>query len=320
MRMRRLGAALTMLALTTTLIGAGCTAGTGSAPEPEPSSSTVVDSAGPETPAAPEPLSKDAYQKLLTGSETTIRKAFDKVMAAKSLDEVEAAAKTLAASLDTEAGKFSAAVPPDAAVTPHGLATSLLSGSDVTTYEAGDNKPNACGIRPTATEQVIKAQQQIHDTVPAAELKQATSGYGKAGYTWGKKLLPGKPETPKGKKRRADNGEIVERNGGQGSNVLQITNDTDGDVVIAAVTKNPKKPMASIYVRAGRTTTLEGLAAKKYTVYYKSGTDWDDDKRTFTRSCAFSKFRQSFTPESNWQIELKPRIGGNAPTDQTDPF
>ncbi|WP_152365089.1 hypothetical protein [Microlunatus speluncae] len=314
MRIRTLGVALTFLAL----VAAGCGAneGSGSAPPPEPVASTPVEPAPPET---PEPLSKDAYQKLLTGSESTIRKAFDQVMAAKSLAQVKSGADALDAVLAKQSQTFEATLPPDSAADAHSTAATLLSQSQVG-FEPSKAEANECGIKPNDTEQLIQAKQQVHDTLPGELLKETAGDFKRAGFTWGGKLLPARPETPKGKKRRADNGEIVERNGSRGYNLLQIKNDTKEDVVIAAVTKNPKKPMASIYVRAGKDATLEGLAAKKYTVYYKSGTDWDDDKRTFTRSCAFSKFRQSFTPESNWSIELQPRLGGNAPTDDTEPF
>jgi hypothetical protein len=315
MRMRTLGATLTLLAL----IGTGCGpgGGSGSAPDPAPPSSSTVESA-PTTPPPPQPLAKDAYQKVLTGTESAIRKAFDTVMAAKSLAEVKTAADGLDAVLTKQASTFAATFPPDAAALVHRDATGLLAAQ--ADFEPTKAEANECGIKPNETEQLIQAKQQIHQTLPGEEVKETTAAFKKAGFSWGSKLLPARPETPKGKKRRADNGEIVDRNGSRGSNLLQITNDTDGDVVIAAVTKNPKKPMASIYVRAGKVTTLEGLAAKTYTVYYKSGTDWDDDKGTFTRNCSFSKFRQKFTPESNWRIELQPRIGGNAQTDETEPF
>ncbi len=255
----------------------------------------------------------------MTGSESTIRKAFDQVLAAKSLAQVQSGADALDGVLAKQSSSFQTTLPPDPAAGAHSSAAALLAQAQIG-FKPSKAEANECGIKPNATEQLVQAKQQVHDTLPSDLLKEAGGDFKKAGFSWGGKLLPARPETPKGKKRRADNGEIVERNGSRGYNLLQIKNDSTDDVVIAAVTEDPKEPMASIYVRAGKSTTLEGLAAKKYTVYYKSGTDWDDDKRTFTRSCAFSKFRQSFTPESNWTIELQPRIGGNAPTDETEPF
>lgn len=312
MRIRALGAAIAVLAL----VSAGCGTGSGSEPDPAPSSSAPVESSAPPT---PEPLSKDAYQKLLTGSESTLRKAFDKAMAAKSLKELQSSAKQLAGTLADQAETFEDTLAPDAALSVNDQVATLLAAANPA-VSTGESKANECGIKPTETERLIKAKQDVHESVPADDVKQLTGKFKNAGYSWGTKLLPAKPETPPVKKRRAENGEIIERNGSRGYNLLQIKNDTSGDVVIAAVTKNPKEPMASIYVRAGKSTTLEGLAAKKYTVYYKSGTDWDDDKLTFTRNCSFEKFRQSFTPESNWSIELQKRIGGNAPTDPSEPF
>lgn len=263
-------------------------------------------------------MSEDDYQALLSDSEQKVRKAFDQVMAAKSLDDVGSAAKTLTGVLAGEFKALDDAIPPEAAANPHEIAKAILR-TDVG-YDTGDPEPNECGIKPTAAVQLIKAKQQIHATVQGSAVEKAAEDFKGAGFSWGTKLLPKRPADPEVKKRRAKNGKIIERNGSRGSHLLKIKNDTDSDVVVAAVTKNPKKPMASIYVRAEKSATLERLASKTYTVYFKSGTDWDPKRETFTRDCVFEKFRQSFGPESDWQIELKKRIGGNAPSDETEPF
>lgn len=300
------------------LVGAGC--GTGSAPEdpaaPEPGVSSAP--AAPTPSPTPEALSKDAYQKLLSGSEATVRKAFDQVMATKSIKELESAAGALAKVLERESGKFEKALAPDAATTANSALVTLLGA--VPSFTASKPAANECGITPTTTEQLITAKRTVHASVAADDLKALTGQFKKAGYSWGAKLLPTAPEPPAKKKRRADNGEVIERNGSRGDRFLKIRNDTSSDYVVAAVTKNPKKPMASVYVRANSDTTLYNLAAKTYTVYYKTGTDWDDDRKTFTRGCAFQKFQLSFLPQSNWEIELKKRIGGNASTQETEPF
>lgn len=296
------------------LVGAGC--GTGSTPE-DPAAPEPAPSSAPPTPT-PEQLSKDAYQKLLTGSESTVRKAFDKVLATKSIKELEAAAGALGKVLESESNKIEFALAPDPARPANAALAGLLGA--VPEFSAAKPSANECGIVPSGAEQLVAAKQKVHGSVPAAVLKGITKQFKKAGYSWGGKLLPAKPESPTKKKRRADNGEVIERNGGRGDRFLKITNDTPSDYVVAAVTKNPKKPMASVYVRANSDTTLYNLAAKTYTVYYKTGSDWDDDRMTFTRGCAFQKFQLSFLPKSNWEIELKKRIGGNASTQETEPF
>ncbi|GAB3745708.1 hypothetical protein GCM10028864_15160 [Microlunatus parietis] len=301
------------------LVGAGC--GTGSTPEdpaaPEPGTSSAP--VAPPPSPTPEPLSKDAYQKLLTASEAAVRKGFDQVMAAKSIKEVQAAADKLAGVMSGEAQKINTTEAPDEALAADGELLRLLKAS-APKFEPSNAKANECGLKPSTTEQVIQAKRAVHESVKPDGLKHVTAQFKKIGYRWGQKLLPAKPEPPAKKKRRADNGEVIERNGSRGSRFLKIKNDTPSDYVVAAVTKNPKKPMASIYVRANSDTTLYNLAAKTYTVYYKTGTDWDDDRKTFTRGCAFQKFQLSFLPQSNWEIELKKRIGGNASTQPTEPF
>ncbi len=82
--------ALTLLSLALVApLGAGCTVGSSSTPSPSAIDSTAT------TPAAPQRLTKAEYQQLLTGSETTVRRAFEAVVVAKSLDDVKAAAERL---------------------------------------------------------------------------------------------------------------------------------------------------------------------------------------------------------------------------------
>ncbi|MFC7619800.1 hypothetical protein [Microlunatus sp. GCM10028923] len=315
MRTRVLGATVALILL----VGTGC--GTGSTPEDPAAPDPATSSSAPPAPApspTPEALSKDAYQKLLTGSESAVRKAFDKVMATKSIKELEAAADALAKTLASESTKLDATLAPDSATTANSALVGLLGS--VPSFTASKPAANECGITPTATEQLITAKRKVHGSLPDAKRKGLSGQFKKAGYSWGGKLLPASPEPPAKKKRRADNGEVIERNGSRGDRFLKIKNDTEQDYVVAAVTKNPKKPMASVYVRADSETTLYNLAAKTYTVYYKTGTDWDDDRKTFTRGCAFQRFQLSFLPKSNWEIELKKRIGGNASTQETEPF
>lgn len=318
MMLRAVGLAVTILALVAT----GCAGSGPTANAPDPTSATSVASPGssapPSSAAPPEPLSKDAYQKLLTSSERTVRKALDQAMAAKSLQQLKASAKSLVTVARKESARFAAAVPPSG-VRSNGDISSLLAAVDPDA-DPGKAKANECGIKPTKAEQLVTAKRRVLGSIPAEAVQGITADLKRAGYSWGGKLLPKQPSFPKKKKRRADNGEIIERNGRRGSHSLQITNDTEDDVVVAAVTKNPKKPMASIYVRANSSATLGRLAPKTYSVYYKTGTDWDDDRKTFTRGCSFEKFQLPFTPESNWRIELQKRIGGNAQTDPTEPF
>jgi hypothetical protein len=89
--------------------------------------------------------------------------------------------------------------------------------------------------------------------------------------------------------------------------------------VIAAVAGDPATPLASIYVQANSSATLSGIRGD-YQVYFKSGTDWDGQARTFTRDCRFQKFDDPFGGGSNWEISITPSPVGNASSSDTDPF
>ncbi|HET6295164.1 MAG TPA: hypothetical protein VFG33_17395 [Kribbella sp.] len=76
----------------------------------------------------------------------------------------------------------------------------------------------------------------------------------------------------------------------------------------------------SIHVRAHSKATLSGIGGKYYSVYFKSGTDWDAARRGFTESCSYEQFLQLFDPRSNWQISLEKTSHGNALTDKVPAF
>ncbi|MFD0000290.1 hypothetical protein [Nocardia sp. NPDC127526] len=119
--------------------------------------------------------------------------------------------------------------------------------------------------------------------------------------------------------RRAGNGEVVQENGLVGSGILTIVNDNSADYAIVVTNGDPKNPQATIYVQGNSQATLNGIAGTYY-VYLKSGVDWDQATLNFTRDRDFSKFDDPFDADSDWEIELKPSIGGNASTSDVPAF
>jgi hypothetical protein len=120
--------------------------------------------------------------------------------------------------------------------------------------------------------------------------------------------------------RRAPNGQVLQRDGKRGSGLLRITNGSDEDAVVAVVSGgDAKHPQASIYVRAGSSARLTGLSGT-YSVYFKSGYDWDAKQGGFTRGCEYESFLELFTPDSNWKIDLHKTEDGNALTSEVPAF
>ncbi|GAA1953676.1 hypothetical protein [Amycolatopsis minnesotensis] len=292
---------------------AGCT---GEAPPP-PAASTP-----PTTTTTTKPvLTLAQYQALLTGTEQAVRQRLDRVVSAKNLAEVDAARLELAAVLEAKDAELRKVEPPEAA---SGLAYELRLGeaSNLREYDkpADVGKPNECGVPPVSEAQLVKAKKQIYWRMRGSGYEETIAKFAKAGLKYGEQLLPPEPaDVPAAAERRARNGEIVQRGGPKGRGRLQITNGAESDAVIAAANGDPKNPQASIYVRAGSSATLTGLSGN-YSVYFKTGTDWDGGRRGFTSACKFESFLEIFTADSNWRIDLRKSENGNALTNEVPAF
>ncbi|MEV6276181.1 hypothetical protein [Nocardia sp. NPDC051832] len=119
--------------------------------------------------------------------------------------------------------------------------------------------------------------------------------------------------------RRAGNGEVVQQAGLVGAGNLTVINDDKSDVAVVVTNGDPKAPQATMYIQANSRATLSGIAGTYY-VYLKSGTDWDQAALAFTRDRQFQKFDDSFDESSDWEVTLKPSIGGNASTSDVPAF
>lgn len=104
------------------------------------------------------------------------------------------------------------------------------------------------------------------------------------------------------------------QNGARGPGSLRIENDADSDAAVAVVVGKPSSPQATTYVRSGSSATLTGVTGSHYSVYVKTGIDWDRKQRGFTGACSFEQFLKLFDGRSNWTISLRKTTDGNALT------
>jgi hypothetical protein len=191
-----------------------------------------------------------------------------------------------------------------------------------TTYSTAMlEKKNDCGLPKPVGLLLHEAMVNIYYSVAGSSLKALTEDLAKkAKISFGQAMMPASPERPETLDRRGVNGKVFQRSGPRGSGRLRITNDDDSDVVVAVATGgNPRKPQASIYVRANSSATLTGIRGT-YSVYFKTGSDWDAARRSFTENCSYESFQQFFDQRSDWRINLRKTELGNARTIEVPAF
>jgi hypothetical protein len=74
-----------------------------------------------------------------------------------------------------------------------------------------------------------------------------------------------------------------------------------------------------MYIQAGKTSTATRIGGG-YRIYFKSGTDWNPDRKQFSADCSFQKFDQTFDRNESWQVNLEPVVGGNAKTTEVEAY
>lgn len=107
---------------------------------------------------------------------------------------------------------------------------------------------------------------------------------------------------------------------GRGRGELKVENGTEKDAVL--VLAAGEQTLASAYVRAGASFTLDGIRDGEYVLYFATGEGWDG--RTFTEAVRRSRFEDTLpykttqTTYSAWTITLHPVVGGAATTESVD--
>jgi hypothetical protein len=277
----------------------------------EGSGETTAQAPSTTTSAAPVRLSTAEYQAQVAAMDQAVAPAVAVVQVAGSIADLNTARLALAQVLQAQGTKLDALNPPAAADTLNNSLSSALIGAGRQLQTVDVNaapKPDSCG---NPVDQVGYARENVNAGIRilAPHLKSLTdAGYPISAFTPGPSVAP-----PPGNRRGA-NGKVVQRAGPKGRGRLKVNNSDTGDVAISVVVGgNPSKPQATMYVQAGQNATLTGLSGT-YEVYFKSGSDWDEGRRAFTRDCHFEKFDQSFDQKSDWEVSLAQSIGGNAST------
>lgn len=274
------------------------------------------------TPTPAPPLTVAQYKELLAAMETALKPLIAQALTAPTLPATDAARIRLAKVLEQNYKTLETVKPPPALLGINdSVQMGMFSYNDLQkTFSTGMlAKKTDCGVPKTLPELLYEARRDIYYTVKSASLENAVKDLAKAKITFGKNLLPAPPADPPNQNRQGVNGQVLQRSGPRGNGRLQITNDSDSDAVVVVSTAGPKKPQASIYVRSGAKATLTGIRGT-YSVYVKTGRDWDASRRQCTGSCHYESFLQFFDQRSNWKISLGKRKDGNALTNEVPAF
>ena len=274
---------------------------TGTAAAPAPASSVP--------PAAP--LGQAAYQAELSRIDQVLAGPLRTLTRVRTAEALAQAMNTLAESLDTASTRLSDLTVNNRLSGVHevlqdrlGVAAASLSRSEQTELNA-----RCGGVAYTSQ----KVQRQLR-----AELNGAILPLQRLKLTFGRTLPDPGPEP---EAVRPPSGDVLVRRGDSGTGRLEITNGTPKDVAVSIVGADqpPSKPDVMVYVRAGKSTTVNRIGGA-YRVYFKSGTDWSASRRQFSADCSFQKFDQTFGRNQGWQINLQPVPGGNAKTTEVEAY
>ncbi|WNV84227.1 hypothetical protein [Umezawaea sp. Da 62-37] len=261
-------------------------------------------------------MSPAEYQAALTKFDEAVRPALERVGAAGADVDFGAAQQELAEVLDAQSSLLTGVVPPNGVAGAHrSLAGGLsIAAISIRTMVVAAAAPNSCGITvPTLPAAKVELDDKVRDLGTTYFEPLTTLGFRIGSF------VPPPLAAVQQEERRAGNGEVVLRNGGQGPGTLKITNGTPGDIAVSVVSGDPSNPQVTVYVQGSSDASVSGIAGD-YEVYFKSGVDWDAGRNGFTRDCSFEKFDDLFTGESDWSIDLQATPAGNASTSDVPAF
>jgi hypothetical protein len=312
-RSSRMRTAITALGVCAVVTG-GCASPAAPDPATPPAGSAEL------TTTLPPALTPTAYQQKLRDANNVLAPAFEHLATAGSLDDARAALDQ-ASSAASEAVRLLDAAPPTEALTTH---SDLLSGLRQLTTDMSALSAQVTSMELCAMPSVLPT---VSNTAGVNTLRTVredlSSGRSGPTYQWGE-FLPAPTPLPE---RRLANGRLVDNQRRNGRGRLEIDNGAEHDAVVELVQDG--RPIVSVYVTQGSKATVEQISDGSYDLFFASGTDWDDQLKTFTRSCKFERFAESaefstkpleqgmqYTVQS---IGLKPTIEGNARTESVSP-
>ncbi|MGH3972630.1 MAG: hypothetical protein ACRDS9_04810 [Pseudonocardiaceae bacterium] len=267
------------------------------------------------TSAPPVALSSSAYQEKLRSASSALTPVFDRLAAAGSAESA-ATELTQGSTAASEAEQLLNVEPPTAVLAVH---RDLLAGLRQLATDLSQISGQVASMELCATPAILAAVSNASG-VDSLRTVREDLGSGRLGasYQWGE-FLPAATPLPD---RQLANGRLLDSQRRNGRGQLKIDNGTEHDAVVKLVKDGT--PIVSVYVSKRSEATVEKIDDGSYELFYTSGTDWDDQLETFTRSCQFERFDEpaDFTTTSVtggiqytvMSIGLQPRIGGNART------
>jgi len=281
----------------------------GSAAPSTPGASPAASAPASSTPTGP--LGTEAYQAQLATIEKSLAgdlRSLTRVRTAEALAETMA---NLTKSLNAASSQLSDTTVIRRLNAGHrslqaGLDTAVASLADSDTVELN---ARCGGVAYTSQ----KIQRQLR-----TDLKAAIAALQKLKLTFGAALPdPG----PAPDDERPDNGEVLIRDGDSGSGRLKVTNGTPKDVAVSIVGDGtpPSEPQVMMFVQANKSAMISRIGGA-YRIYYKSGTDWNAERRQFSADCSFQKFDQAVKRNETWQVNLEPTVDGNASTTEVEAY
>jgi hypothetical protein len=274
------------------------------------------------TAAAPIPVSSMVYQDKLRSANVAVAAAMDRLVTARSPEEASAGLEQ-AFGVVGEAAQLLEINPPAEVQAVH---RDLLAGVRQLAVDLSHLRNQAMSKTLCAGPSIVAA---VSNGPGMARLRgvREVFGSGRAGvsYQWGDSL-PAPMQPPE---RRLVNGQLIASMPRGGRGQLRVDNGMGRDTVVELLQAG--RPVVSVYVGKGLNTTVNDIDDGSYELFYTAGTDWDDQLKTFTRSCLFKRFQMpiSFitTPiegavrSTTQVISLRDQTGGNAWTTVTgQPF
>lgn len=278
-----------------------------SAPASTPTSAPPSAPASTAPPAGP--LTQAQYQTALIRLDQRLAGDINALGRVKTEDSLTAAMENLTQALNAESLALGSIKPPARAVAANRVLQLRLKAA-ASALSSGDTSDVGCGGLAFVSQAL---QRQLTTTLSPAVTQLRT-----VGLVFGRTLPDLGPDPSDA---RPSNGDVIVRTGAGGSGALRVKNGSDVDVAVSIVSpgKPPGKPHIMLYVQSKKTATVYRIGGG-YSLYVKSGKDWNPKRRQFSSDCSFKKFDQSFSRNTGWEVQLKPSVLGNATSTTVDPY
>jgi hypothetical protein len=271
-------------------------------------------SPSPSTP----PASPEEYQLALDAFGKGLGPGFGGLGVAHTPKAVHDAVNTLQDALTSALVTFKAIAPPAAVRPAH---QQLVTGLDALRYAMGETISSADSGKYCAGSSALSS---LTGSPAADQVRTGITALAAADPAHPYKIAPFLPAATPPANRQLGNGAVIKKNT-KGSNSLKIENRYSTDVVVSIATANSKSAALMVYVRAGGTSTTNGIHDGTYDVFMTTGSDWDSGAKSFTRDCDYEQFtepavfRSTSTQYTVITLTLNMGVGGNTSANPADP-